>query len=116
MKTVIHVSSPNSGDQQHAMVNTLNMLNDESVYRPGDDVVIVANGAGVRMLIEETTPNREMVEELQKRAVTLLVCQNALRGMGVSDDELLPGVEGVPSGSGALARLQDEGYGYIKAP
>lgn len=36
--------------------------------------------------------------------------------MGATDDDLLPHVEGVPSGSGALARLQDEGYGYIEAP
>ncbi|KAB1187241.1 MULTISPECIES: DsrE family protein [Haloferax] len=116
MKTVIHVSSPNPGDQEHAMVNTLNMIYDESVYTPGDDVAVVANGAGVRMFIEATASNPEMVEELRELSVTLLVCGNALRGMGVTDDDLLPGVERVQSGSGALARLQDEGYGYIKAP
>ncbi|KAB1197843.1 MULTISPECIES: DsrE family protein [Haloferax] len=116
MKTVVHVSAQNPGDQEHAMVNTLNMLYDESVSEPGDEVTVVANGAGVRMFVEATASKREMVEELQEWGVTLLVCRNALRGMGISDDELLPGVESVPSGSGALARLQDEGFGYIKAP
>ncbi|WP_416840029.1 DsrE family protein [Haloferax sp. DFSO52] len=98
------------------MVNILNMLNDESVYTVGDDVAVVANGAGVRMFVEATASNREMVDALREWGVSLLVCENALHGMGVSDDKLLPGAESVPSGSGALARLQDEGYGYIKAP
>lgn len=116
MQTVIHVSSPAPHDQQHAMVNVLNLLTDESVSVPDDDVTVVANGAGVRLFVEATTSNRELVEELRERGVTLLACRNAMRGMGATDDDLLPGVEGVPSGSGALARLQSEGYGYIKAP
>ncbi|WP_227375237.1 DsrE family protein [Haladaptatus halobius] len=86
MKTVIHVSSPNLHDHQHAMVNTLNLLTDGSGSSLGDDVAVVANGAGVRVFVEAT------------------------------DDDLLPGVEGVPAGSGALARLQDGGYGYFKTP
>lgn len=116
MQTVIHVSSPAPNDQQHAMVNVLNLLTDDSVSEPDDDVAVVANGAGVRMFVEATASNRDLVEELHERGVTLLACRNAMQGMGATDDDLLPGVEGAPSGSGALARLQDEGYGYIKAP
>lgn len=74
------------------------------------------HGAGVRMLVGATAADPELVEELRENDVTLLACRNALRGMGATDDDLLPGVEGIPSGSGALARLQNEGYGYIKAP
>lgn len=116
MRTVIHASSPDPGDQQHAMVNTLNLLGDDSVSSRDDDVAVVANGAGVRMFVEATAPNEDMVAELHEQGVELLACRNALRGMGATDDDLLSGVEGVPSGSGALARLQNEGYGYIKAP
>ncbi|WP_049971477.1 DsrE family protein [Haladaptatus cibarius] len=116
MKTVIHVSSPDPNDQREAIANTLNLVGDESVFTPGDDVVGLANGAGIRMFVEATTAQRELVSELRNREVDLRACRNALRGMGVTDADLLPGVDGVPSGSGELARLQDEGYGYIKAP
>jgi hypothetical protein len=115
MRTVFHVSSPAPSDQEHAMVNVLNMLYDETVYEAGDDVVIVANGGGVRMFVEATASAPERVEQLQEEGVECYACGNALRGMHAEDD-LLPGVEVVPSGSGALARLQDEGYGYVKAP
>ena len=116
MKTVFHVSSPDAGDQQHAMINAANLLADESVYSSGDEVVILANGAAVRMFVEETADHSDMVETLFDDGVSLRACGNALASMNATDDDLLAGVERVPSGSGELARLQDEGFGYVKAP
>jgi intracellular sulfur oxidation DsrE/DsrF family protein len=116
MKTVFHVSSPAAGKQEHAMVNVLNMLRDETAYEEGDVVAIVANGGGVRLFVTETASAPGLVERLRSLGVGLYACGHALEGMGVTGDDLLPGVEVVPSGSGALARLQGEGYGYVKAP
>ena len=116
MNTVVHVSSPDPNEQREAIANTLNLVADESVSEPGDHVVVLANGAGVRMFVGATTALEEFVNELRNYDVELRACRNALRGMGATDDDLLRAVEGVPSGSGELARLQAEGYGYIKAP
>lgn len=109
-------SSPDAGDQQHALINAANLRADESVYSSGDEVVILANGAAVRMLVEETTNHSDMIESLIDDGVSLRACRNPLASMNATDDDLLAGVERVPSGSGELARLQDEGFGYIKAP
>ena len=98
------------------MVSVLNLLADESVYGEGDDVAVVANGGGVRTFVAATAAAPDLVERLRSAGVDLYACRNALGGMGADADDLLPGVEAVPSGSGALARLQDEGYGYVKAP
>lgn len=116
MKTVFHVSSPDTGGQQEAMINAANLLADESVYSSGDEVVILANGAAVRMFVKETADRPDMVESLLNDGVSLRACGNALAGMNAADDDLLAGVEVVPSGSGELARLEDEGFGYVKAP
>ncbi len=116
MKTVFHVSSPDAGDQQHAMINVANLLADETVYSSGDVVIILANGAAVRMFVEETTDHSEMVERLLDDGVSLCACGNALAGMSATEDDLIAGVAVVPSGSGELARLEDEGFGYVKAP
>lgn len=98
------------------MINVANLLTDESVYSSGDEVVILANGAAVQMLVEETTNHSDMVESLINDSVSLRACGNSLVSMNATDDDLLAGVEYVPSGSGELARLQDEGFGYVKAP
>lgn len=116
MQTVFHVSSPDSRDHRHAMTNASNLLDDDSVSSPEDDVAIVANGAGVRMFVAPTAAHRDSVEDLRERDVAMYACGVTLDGMGASSGDLLPGVERVSSGVGALARLQDEGYGYVKAP
>lgn len=116
MKTVFHVSSPDAGDQQHAMINAANLIADETVYSSGDEVVVLANGAAVRMFVAETAEHPDMVESLLDDEVSLRACGNALTSMNATDDDLFAGVESVPSGSGELARLEDEGFGYIKAP
>lgn len=116
MQTVFHVSSDDPADRRHAMVNVRNLLDDESVSSSADDVAIVANGAGVRMVVAVTAEHQEMVEMLHDRGVSLLACGNSLTSIDATDSDLLPGVERVPAGVGALARLQDEGYGYVKAP
>lgn len=116
MQTVVHVSASDPADHRHALVNTRNLLDDERVSSPGDAVAIVGNGDGVRLFIEGVAAHPDLLAELAGRGVELLACRNSLRHRGVSDDDLLPGVSGVPSGVGALARLQDAGYGYIKAP
>jgi intracellular sulfur oxidation DsrE/DsrF family protein len=115
MKTVFHISSPDSGDQHHAMVNVANLLADDTVYVPDDEIAILANGAAVTALIEPVEHDG-LLGKLIDEGVTIRACNNALRGMGKTPDDLFPEVEAVPSGSGELARLQSEGYGYVKAP
>ncbi|AGN00060.1 hypothetical protein L593_00525 [Salinarchaeum sp. Harcht-Bsk1] len=116
MQTVFHVSSPESDVRRHAMVNVTNLLEDDTTAAPDDDVAIVANGAGVRMFVASTAANGELVASLVERGVECFACGASLAKMNAITADLLPGVERVQSGVGALARLQDEGYGYVKAP
>jgi intracellular sulfur oxidation DsrE/DsrF family protein len=116
MKAVFHVSSPDPHDHHHAMVNVLNLLADDTVSVAGDEVALVTNGGAIRMFVESAAEHAEMVARIEEAGVALSACGNALRGQGVPAEDLLPGVEVVPSGVGELARLQAAGYGYIKAP
>ncbi|WP_458188789.1 DsrE family protein [Haladaptatus sp. NG-WS-4] len=115
-KTVIHLSSGETMDQKHALHNAKNLLEDESV--PVNDLVFLANGKGVLVYTPPTDDNEfaDIVAMLQERGVTFRACENAMEHLGLTEDDLLPGVEPVPSGVGELARLQQLGYGYIKSP
>jgi len=116
MRTVFHVSSPDPHDHHHAMVNVLNLLADDTVSGEGDEVALVTNGGAIRMFLEPTAEYPDWVQRLVDAGVALCVCGNALSGQGFSEADLLTGVEVVRSGVGELARLQAEGYGYVKAP
>ncbi|MFC5368821.1 DsrE family protein [Salinirubrum litoreum] len=116
MQTVFHVSSDDPADQRHALRNVVNLLADESVSGPDDDVVLVANGGAVRLFLSPTTPATATVADLRDAGVALYACGNSLRRLDASDADLLPGVERVPSGVGRLASLQQDGFGYLKVP
>lgn len=111
MKTISCVSSRNSGDQQQAKINVANLIAGENVYSA--DVDIPANDAAVRMFIGKTTYHRDMVESLLNDDVSLCSRRNALAAMDTTDNDHLVGVEDVPSGSGELARLEDEEYSSV---
>lgn len=116
MQTVFHVSGGDPADQRHALRNVVNLLADDSVSGPDDDVVLVANGGAVGLFLSTTTPARDTVADLQDAGVDLYACGNSLRRLDALDADLLPGVERVSSGVGTLASLQQDGFGYLKVP
>ena len=97
----------------HARVvnNVVNLLADETV--DVEIVAVVVNGGGLGLLLADSGP-REQVEALLGQGVEFKQCRNTLRRNEATEDDLVDGVEVVPSGVGELTRLQDEGYAYIK--
>lgn len=111
MGTVFHVADNSVESHRRALSSVSNLFADPSV---GDDVevVVVASAGGVRMLTEN--PNANRVRALQNRGVRFAACRSSVERVGFAPGDLLPGVEVAASGVGELARLQAEGYGYVK--
>ncbi|WP_137286342.1 DsrE family protein [Halorussus salinisoli] len=115
-KTVIHLSSGDEMEQKMALHNAKNLVEDESVSVK--NLVFVANSKGVKVYTPPNGGNEfyELVNSLQERGVTFRACGNAMDALGLTEKDLVDGVEPVPSAVGELSRLQELGYGYIKAP
>ncbi|WP_135823443.1 DsrE family protein [Halorussus ruber] len=112
MNAILHFSG-NENQQSHAVANAKNLLADETT--PIESVALVANGDGVLLLTADS--NRQKgVAALAEEGVSLLACENSLQAKGLTEDDLLAGVETVPAGVGELVKRQDEGYAYIKVP
>lgn len=112
MRTAVHLSSPTVEGRERALRSVLNLVADGN---PTDEVRVVAHAGGVRALRVDTAgeTERARISRLLEAGVAVAACRNTLDGV---DADLLPGVETVASGVGALARLQDEGWGYLKLP
>ena len=115
-KTVLHLSSGESKAQHHALLNAKNLLKDDTV--PVKELVFVANGKGVTLYTPPNEDNElyDFVTSLQERGVTFRACGNAMEMLGLTEDDLIDGVEPVPSAVGELARLQELEFGYMKTP
>jgi hypothetical protein len=116
-KVVYHV---NSGDDRTLNIAILNVENHLSAVGPDKiDLVVVTHGNGVRLL-ERATESIELqarIRDLKKQGVTLRVCENTLKNKNIDYERDLFEVSRqdlVPSGVAELARLQQQGYVYVK--
>lgn len=90
-----------------------------SVVRAADmaasRVEVVANSGAVRQYLTDA-PARAAAEmgRLADAGVRFAACHNALVGLGIHSEQLLPFVEVVSSAVLELALRQSEGYAYIR--
>ncbi|MEF8819919.1 MAG: DsrE family protein [Haloferacaceae archaeon] len=115
MRTAVHLSSPTVVGRERALRSVPNLVADGA---PADEVRVVAHAGGVRALRADAAgeTERRRVAALREAGVGLAACRNTLDGSDAGPADLLAGVEVVPSGVGALARRQAEGWGYLKLP
>jgi len=128
-KVVYHINYDNPKQQAGAMRNIQNHIN--AVGAENLDLKVVLHGNGLALLLEPEAreKTRKMkygnadnnmtakIEGLKTQGVAFHVCNNTLRGRKINYEEHLYGVEKkdiVPSGVAELAKLQSQGYTYIK--
>jgi intracellular sulfur oxidation DsrE/DsrF family protein len=77
------------------------------------DIEIVTYGPGIGMLkMDSVIANR--IEEAKQSGVAIVVCQNTMKGMKLTNDDMLPNTSYVPSGVVEIIKKEREGYAYIR--
>ena len=127
-KVVYHINYDDPKQQAGAMRNIQNHIN--AVGAEKLDLKVVLHGKGLSLLLTpDAQPDTKLkfgnadetmqakVSGLKDQGVDFHVCANTLRGKKISKEEDLYDVTDkdiVPSGVAELARLQSQGYTYIK--
>ena len=127
-KVVYHINYDNPKAQAGALRNIQNHIN--AVGKENLDLKVVLHGKGVALLLDpDSVKNTKLpmgnatqsitakIDGLKEQKVSFHVCANTLRGKKISYEEDLYDVtkgDIVPSGVAELAKLQAEGYTYIK--
>ena len=125
MKLLVHVNE--SEKWPAAVGNIANFLTD--VGDENAEVIVVANGAGVRGYLRGGPPQAERqgdvcivvtgdsaaaTEGLEKRGVLFIACANALRAQHIEAGSLPAFVRVVPAGVTEIVKRQAEGFAYVK--
>ncbi|WP_411966739.1 DsrE family protein [Haloferax sp. YSSS75] len=113
MNVVFHVSSGTLSEVSHATNNVRNLLRDETT--DSEVVTLLANGDSVYFFTADS-PIADYVESLIEAGVRCRVCRNSITGRDIAADELVDGIELVPSGVGELVKRQAAGDAYLKVP
>ncbi|MGD9945354.1 MAG: DsrE family protein [Burkholderiaceae bacterium] len=86
---------------------------------PTARIVAVAHGDGVDMLMEGAkaangTEYASLISALRGRGVSFEVCEITLRNRNLKKDDFVQEADFTPSGVVRIAKLQKQGYAYIK--
>ncbi|MBC8529390.1 DsrE family protein [Christensenellaceae bacterium NSJ-44] len=111
MRVIFHVDEEEKWPL--ALGNVKNMVaycrQNASAY----EIEVVANSQAVLTYRESGHLEAEM-QALSQQGVKFAACQNALRALGISQEELSGFVHPVPAGVVELAQKQAQGFAYIK--
>lgn len=110
-RLVIQVSDADAGKWNLALNNAKNVQ--QAFGADKVDIEIVTYGPGIGMLkLDSTVANR--VDESKQAGVSIVACQNTMKNMKLTADDMLPNTSYVPSGVVELVKKQQEGYAYIR--
>lgn len=94
------------------LANCRNLLKAAGENRP--EIEVVANSEAVKGMVQSSDADADLMQQLAGAGVGFIACNNALTGLGIQKEQLLPFVRVVPAGVLELALRQSEGFAYIK--
>ena len=114
-KLVLQISSANPATQ-HLVLN--NAVNIKKHWGDDIDVVIVAYGPGLTMLIpSKNNKEAKRVASLASSGISFDACHNTMMGMKKKTGhvpKLIHGVKVVPAGLARIIELEEKGYSYVR--
>lgn len=110
-KVVFQVSDADPGKWNLTLNNAKNVQQDLGAANV--DIEVVAYGPGIGMIrLESPVGNR--VTEAMAAGVRVVACENTMKNMKLTRNDMLPSLGYVPAGVVELMQRQREGYAYIR--
>jgi intracellular sulfur oxidation DsrE/DsrF family protein len=110
IKVVFHVDEVDKWGL--VIANVKNLLNGIEIDQSA--IEIVANSKAVSRYVKTQENEETIFEELSKKGVLIVACNNALNSLSIKKETLYSFVKIVPIGVKELIEKQQEGYAYIK--
>jgi intracellular sulfur oxidation DsrE/DsrF family protein len=101
-------------DPQKWSLTLNNAANAAKELGKGTVIEIVAFGPGIGMLKAGSAVEARVLEAASA-GISVLACQNTMRGQHLEPKDMIAKVGYVPSGVAELIRRQAEGYSYIRS-
>ena len=114
----LHVVYHLDANNKDTMI-ALHQVQNQLAAQPHAEIVVVTIGESVPFLTKDAKtaggyPFALMIQALQGSGVRFEACGNTMKAIKIEPKQLDDGVAIVPSGMAELARLESEGYVYLK--
>ena len=115
-KVVYHINYDNPKRQDGALRNIQNHIN--AVGKDNLDLRVVMHGKGYTLLqrADKDLKLQDKIIKLKEQGIKFEMCANTIRGKKLDKKHLfgLKDSDIVPSGVAEIAKLEQEGYAYVK--
>lgn len=98
---------------QGVLNNVENVL--KAFGQGNSEIEVVLHGKGLGMILKTNTGHEERLRTLSKSGVVFAACENTMKRMNVTKEQLFPFAATVDSGVAEVVRKQEAGWSYIKA-
>jgi intracellular sulfur oxidation DsrE/DsrF family protein len=110
-RLVMQVSDADAGKWNLALNNAKNV---QQAYGADKvDIEIVTYGPGIGMLKKDSVI-ADRIDEAKQAGIAIVACQNTMKGMKLTSEDMLPNTSYVPSGAVEIIKKQRDGYAYIR--
>lgn len=118
-RVLIHLTSSDSASALNTLNNLEQMLQDYRINNQPIRVEVVANGPGIKLLRQDTTPFAELISRLSREYDNLMfaACKNTIDLMQITEGRqiaLIPEATLIGSGVVEVIQRQRQGWMYIR--
>jgi uncharacterized protein len=110
-KVVLQVSDADPGKWNLTLNVAKNIQ--QSIGADKSEVEIVVFGPGIGML-KIDSPIAGRIADAKSAGVTVVACENTMKGMKLTGADMLPNTAYVPAGAVELMHKEKEGYAYLR--
>ena len=112
--TVVFEVDVEGAEQWQGILNNIENLQ-KTFGHDTTEIEVVAHGKGLGLILKTNEAMRERLQSLSNADVRFAACENTMRGMNVSKEDLMSFATTVDSGVAEVVRKQETGWSYIKS-
>ena len=112
-RVVFEVSIGGEEAWQSVLNNVENVQ--KSFGQANSEIEVVMHGKGLGMILKTNTSQQERLKMLSGKGIVFAACENTMKRMNVTREQLLPFAVTVDSGVAEVVRKQEAGWSYIKS-
>ncbi len=112
-RVVLELTSDNPQQWESTLNNVENLQ--KALGQEHTQLEVVAHGKGLEALRKTNTSSGERIASISKTGVRFAACQNSMRRLHLTKEDLLSIAEPVDSGVAEVVRKQEAGWAYLKS-
>lgn len=111
---VVFEVNVDGAEQWQGILNNIENLQ-KTFGRDTTKIEVVAHGKGLGLILKTNEAMRERLQSISNADVRFAACENTMRVMDVSKEDLMPFATTVDSGVAEVVRKQETSWSYIKS-